>query len=73
MRKAGLDVEIAALERVVFAVADRGGVLLVIGQVVRRQVVSQALQLLDGLGFGKVGGGDKGHGGESEGGKRPAR
>jgi hypothetical protein len=73
VREAGLDVEVAALEGVVVAVADRGGVLLVIGQVVGRQLVGQALQFLDGLGFGEVGDGDLRHGANPEGGKRPAR
>jgi hypothetical protein len=57
-----LDVEVAALEGVVFPIADRRGVLLVVAQVVARQLVGQALQFLDGLGFGEVGDGDLGHG-----------
>jgi hypothetical protein len=60
--EAFLDVEVAALEGVVVAVGDRRGVLLVIAQVVAGQFVGQALQLLDGLGFGEVGDGDLGHG-----------
>ena len=54
--KARLDIVVAALEGVIVGVADRGRVVLMIGDVVRGHGVGQARQFLDGFRLGQVGG-----------------
>jgi hypothetical protein len=55
VREAGLDLQVAPLERVVVRVGDRGIVLLVIADVVPGDLVGQAGQLVGGFSFGEVG------------------
>ena len=57
MREVGLDGLVAPLEGVVLAVADRGGVFLVVAQVMPGQRVGESFKLEDGFGFGQVGDG----------------
>jgi hypothetical protein len=55
VRESVLDLQVPPLQRVVVAVRDRGGVLLVIAKVVRRQLVGERSQLLGGFGLRQVG------------------
>ncbi len=53
-REARLDRGVAPLQRVIVGVADRGRVVLVVADVVGRDLVRQAGEFVCGLGFGQV-------------------